>query len=116
MNKTDIKRAFGNNLKKYRLAANMSQEEIALAENMSPTYVSELERGEKCPSLDTIFKLGKALNISPSILVMFESGEHIETESLAVIKNALGDVPCEHKMKLARVFEILAKVYNADFK
>ena len=116
MDKTDIKRAFGNNLKKYRLSAKMSQEDIALAENMSPTYISELERGEKCPSLDTIFKLGKALNVSPSMLVLFETGEHTETEVIAIVSNALKEVPSEHKIKLARVFEILAKVYNADFK
>ena len=116
MNKTDIKKLFGNNLKKYRLTANKSQEEIALSENMSPTYISELERGEKCPSLDTIYKIGNALNISPSILILFETEEHIETEAFAIIKNALCDVPDEHKIKLARVFEILAKVYNADFK
>jgi transcriptional regulator with XRE-family HTH domain len=116
MNKEDVKKAFGNNLKKYRTLAKKSQEDIALHENMSPTYISELERGEKCPSLDTIFKLGNALNVSPSMLVLFETESHVDSESFAIVKNALSNVPDEHKLKLAHVFEILAKVYNADFK
>jgi transcriptional regulator with XRE-family HTH domain len=116
MDKTEIKKAFGDNLKKYRQIKNRSQEDIALIENMSPTYIGELERGEKCPSLDTIFKLGNALGISPSMLIYFETSEHIETEAFAIIKNALSDVPDKHKIRLARVFETLAKVYNADFK
>jgi transcriptional regulator with XRE-family HTH domain len=53
----------------------MSQEELADRATIHRTYVSQLERGLKSPTLAIMFKLAKALGTSPSkILHTLEVG------------------------------------------
>jgi len=60
---------FGNILKEIRISRKLSQEKLAEYSNLDRTYISLLERGLRQPSLSTIFKISKALVISPSELV-----------------------------------------------
>lgn len=69
-------RKFGQVLKKLRTAKGISQEEFALNVGLHRTYISQLERGLKSPSLRTIEKICRELDIS---LVQFM--EHLEQDS-----------------------------------
>jgi transcriptional regulator with XRE-family HTH domain len=61
--------AFGKVLRQLRLDASMSQEEFAEVSGYHWTYISQLERGVKRPSLDAIFNLAETLRIAPSTLI-----------------------------------------------
>jgi transcriptional regulator with XRE-family HTH domain len=61
--------AFGKALRASRTVAGLSQEKLALACDMDRTYVSLLERGERQPTLGTIFALSEQLHVAPEILV-----------------------------------------------
>jgi transcriptional regulator with XRE-family HTH domain len=67
MNNT--KEIFGNNIKKYRLNINLSQEELAAKASLHRTYIGSVERGERNISLENIVQLAKALDVSPSDLL-----------------------------------------------
>ncbi|MNV54984.1 anaerobic benzoate catabolism transcriptional regulator [compost metagenome] len=58
--------AFGKVLRALRLAARMSQEELALEASLQRNYISLLERGQNSPSIKTLFKLASVLKASPS--------------------------------------------------
>ncbi|HZK94179.1 MAG TPA: helix-turn-helix transcriptional regulator [Prolixibacteraceae bacterium] len=60
---------FGNVLRELRDENNISQEKLAEYCDLDRTYISLLERGLRQPTITTIFKLAKALNISPSALI-----------------------------------------------
>jgi len=60
---------FGKVLRELREANHISQEKLAEYCELDRTYISLLERGLRQPTITTIFKLAKALNISPAILV-----------------------------------------------
>jgi transcriptional regulator with XRE-family HTH domain len=62
-------RAFGIALKKIRLKKKLTQEELSLQADLARAYVSELEFGRKTASIETVFKLSKALNIKCSKLM-----------------------------------------------
>jgi len=62
----EIKLAVGKVLKKLRLKAGLTQEDLALEAEIRRTYVSLIELGQNQPTVTTIFKLSKALKISPS--------------------------------------------------
>jgi len=47
----------------------MTQEQLGFETDISRTYISLLERGERSPTLDTIVKLSNGLNISIAELV-----------------------------------------------
>jgi transcriptional regulator with XRE-family HTH domain len=62
-------RALGIALKKIRLKKKLTQEELSLQADLARAYVSELEFGKKTASIETVFKLSKALNIKCSKLI-----------------------------------------------
>ena len=62
-------KAFGKALKKIRLKKKLTQEDLSLEAQLARVYISELEYGKKIPSIETIFKLSKGLNIKCSRLM-----------------------------------------------
>jgi len=61
----DIPLIFGKTLRRLRLAAGLTQEELGFKAELQRNYISSLELGEKQPSLTTVFKLSEALNLKP---------------------------------------------------
>ena len=61
--------AFGQVLRAVRLSQSISQEALAFEGGYHRTYIGQIERGEKNPSLRTIFDLAKVLKSSPSELI-----------------------------------------------
>lgn len=66
---SDIQAAFARVLKRRRILANVSQEELAFQANVDRTFVSRLERGERQPTLTTLIGLGLALGTTATELV-----------------------------------------------
>ena len=62
---------FGSRLKKLRLDAGFTQEELANEADIPINQVGRIERGEVNPTLSTLSALSKALKISISTLVEF---------------------------------------------
>ena len=65
-----IEEAFGLSLQDLRKACGLSQEELGFESGYHRTYISQLERGRKNPSLRTIFQLAAALKTAPSEMVL----------------------------------------------
>ena len=61
--------AFGKVLKTFRSKRALSQDELAHRSGYHRTYISQLERGEKSPSLRTIVNLAVTLKVKPSALL-----------------------------------------------
>jgi len=61
--------AFGRELRNFRLKRKISQEELGARSGYHRTYIGQLERGEKSPSLRTLFDLAATLGVLPSTLV-----------------------------------------------
>ena len=60
---------FGKKLREARLKKKLSQEGVAKILGVHRSYISGLERGRRNPSLLTVQKVAKALNISPKELL-----------------------------------------------
>ncbi len=67
----DIKKEFGKHLKKIRLEQGLTQEQLADKAGMHFTYVGQIERGIRNPSLVNLQKLAKALNVNSKELFPF---------------------------------------------
>lgn len=59
----------GRNVRTYRVRAGLSQEELAFRAGMKRSYLSDLERGTRNPSVRALGRLAAALNIEPSRLL-----------------------------------------------
>jgi len=62
-------RAIGARIKAAREKAGMTQEDLAAALEMSPTHISVIERGVKCPKLDTFVNIANTLRVSSDALL-----------------------------------------------
>jgi transcriptional regulator with XRE-family HTH domain len=61
---------FGRNVRDARLRLGLSQEQLAFEADMKRSYVSDLERGTRNPSLKAIERLALALSVDPSALLL----------------------------------------------
>lgn len=66
----NILKRYGDNLKKIRTDAGLSQERLAELTGLHRTYISFLERGLRNPSLETINKI--AIVLDKDISVFFD--------------------------------------------
>jgi DNA-binding XRE family transcriptional regulator len=60
---------FGTVLRALREGQGLTQEDLAFKSGYHPTYISQLERGRKSPSLRTIMSLAETLNTPGSELL-----------------------------------------------
>jgi CheY-like chemotaxis protein/DNA-binding XRE family transcriptional regulator len=84
--KTDVKKQFGAAVRFYRDLLEISQEELAGRARLHRTYISDVERGARNVSLESIQRLASALNISLSVLfsrVEEQSPDHSSPPSLS---------------------------------
>ena len=72
MNEDAEKIKFGKQVARLRAEKGCSQEELALRSGINRTYMGEIERGEKSPSLIVITKIAKGLGISKKLLMDYE--------------------------------------------
>jgi transcriptional regulator with XRE-family HTH domain len=63
---------FGRRLRELRKERGLTQEALAEAADLSGNYISELELGQKVPSLTILVRLAQALEVgAPELLVDF---------------------------------------------
>jgi transcriptional regulator with XRE-family HTH domain len=75
----------GDNIRTYRKEKGWSQDELAQKSGLSKISIGNYERGNRCPTLDTLQKIADALNILLSELTTDSGSEFIpNTESRLV--------------------------------
>jgi transcriptional regulator with XRE-family HTH domain len=74
----------GKNLKLYRKRRNWSQADLAEKSGLSVVYLSDIERGNKWPYLDTLVKLAEAFEMDVFELLKPQDALSDDTSSLIV--------------------------------
>jgi transcriptional regulator with XRE-family HTH domain len=64
-----IAKAFGARVREVRTAQGLTQERLAEAAGVHPTFISNLERGYRVPTVPTLLKLAAGLAVAPSRLI-----------------------------------------------
>lgn len=64
-----VVQVFGEVLRELRVKNNITQEKLAEYCDLDRAYISLLERGLRQPTITTIFKIAKALNVTPANLI-----------------------------------------------
>jgi transcriptional regulator with XRE-family HTH domain len=65
----NIAERFGDNLKRVRREADVSQDELAVRASVHRTEISQIERGLRIPRVDTLVKLMGALEATADELL-----------------------------------------------
>ena len=101
----------GNRIREFRVMKKMSQESLAFDSDIHPAYLSQVERGEKCPTVETVYKICKGLKIPMSELMDFSMNpEPTSEEAVQRIKTALGKVSADKAVKIAQIVEEMVDI------
>ena len=96
----------GKRIRNYRIGQKMSQEELAEKCGLHPTYIGQVERGEKNATIESIYKITAGLSVSMSTL--FEKIDHHDdgnnkTNSPFIAYDLVQSVPKETQKKLVSI-------------
>lgn len=72
---SDLAKTIGQRIRNYRTQLNLTQENLAELAGCHPTYIGQLERGEKNATIETIERISASLKVSMSKLFENLGGE-----------------------------------------
>ena len=79
---SDLAKIVGQRIRNYRTQLGLSQEKLAELSGCHPTYIGQLERGEKNATLESIDKVASSLKISLSKLFENLGGENTNERNI----------------------------------
>lgn len=62
-------RLLGERIKKERIENNLTQERLAERANLSVSFLGQIERGDRKPSLETVVNIANALGVTADLLL-----------------------------------------------
>lgn len=65
----DIRKVFGANVRRFRVAAGLSQEAVAERMGVDRAYISAIERGAQNATLISVWEIAQALQVRPTELL-----------------------------------------------
>ena len=87
---TGIKNSLGKQIKKYRIAKDLSQEQLAEKIGIAVNNYGKIERGQNFVTAETLEKIVKTLEVSPRDLFDFmpeKTAVEMKKELVQAIKN-----------------------------
>ena len=100
--------SIGKNIRKFRLAGKLSQEDLAEKTDLTTNYIGMVERGEKIPSLETFIKIVNALGVSSDMVLtdVLETGYTVKN---SMLNEKLEKLVPEDRNRIYEVIDTLVK-------
>lgn len=98
----------GSNIRKYRKAKNLRQQDLAEMVNVSVNYIGMIERGEKVPALETFVDIINALEVSADVVLadVLKTGYRVKESLLA---EKLQSLPRRERERVYDVVDALVR-------
>lgn len=65
----DMRRLLGRNVRKRRIEAGLTQEQLSELSGFSQQYISDMERGLRNPTIVSLYELAQAIGTTPVVLI-----------------------------------------------
>ena len=111
---SEIAKAVVQRIRNYRTHKGLSQEKLAELVGCHPTYIGQLERGEKNATIETVEKISSALQISLSTL--FEKLDSISDETQRIPLKCYEFIASKTKPEQEQIYKILLEIENYKYK
>ena len=105
MDRIALSKLIGGNIRKYRIQRDVSQEHLALDSGIHPAYISKLERGEKCPTIDTLYRLARALGIPVYKLIDIDGDIDNISDTAYKIQKSISDLNTDQQNRVADLID-----------
>ena len=104
----------GERIRSFRTEQKLSQEELAFASELHPAYIGKVERGDKCPTIETLYKIANGLKIPLHKLLDISSGtEAKNTDAYHRIQEALDGLSTAEMMEVAGIVEKITELMHS---
>lgn len=103
---SELSREIGKRIRNYRTQQRLSQEELAERCGLHPTYIGQVERGEKNATIESISKIAAGLNVLLSTL--FENLEGTTAASKSCAGKAydlIQELPTGEQEKVLKILQ-----------
>lgn len=105
---SNIAKVVGQRIRNYRTQKGLSQDKLAELSGFHPTYIGQLERGEKNATLESIEKITSALQISLSTL--FERIDDVSDDSRNIPLECYELIAAKTKGEQEQIYKILLEM------
>lgn len=105
----DLRRGLARSLRLIRKVRNLAQDE--LSEVSGRTYLSEIERGIKNPTVEKIDELARAMNVHPLTILVIAYLPNLREQDLEALQEKVGK---EAKMLLKQTDAVWSKKTKSD--
>lgn len=109
--KKEITKAVAARIKYFRHVRDFSQEDLALRANINPAYFGQVERGLKCPTIDTLYKIAQALDVPLPELLRTDAHSTSSTDNSLRMKEILSRVPEDKLEKVLNIIENIVELF-----
>lgn len=105
---SEIAKTIGQRIRSYRLQLGLSQEKVAELSGCHPTYIGQVERGEKNATLESIEKIAAAIEVPLSKL--FDKMEASEDEQIDIPSKCYDLLLTKSKSEQEQIYRIILEL------
>lgn len=110
MERDELIKEIGKRIKNERRKQELSQEELSFRAGIHTSYFGCIERGEKCPTVETLYKISSALNVPLTDIIPTETEVVLSAEERTVA--ALRKLSPDKQEQLADIVEKVIKIMD----
>ena len=107
---SDLSVEIGQRIRSYRTQKHLSQEELAELCGLHPTYIGQIERGEKNATLESISKIAEGLYVPLSTLFENIGADSASENYPAQAYNLVLSLPSSEQEKLVNILRLILQV------
>ncbi len=105
---SEIAKIIGQRIRNNRTKLGLSQENLAELSGCHPTYIGQLERGEKNATIESIEKISKALDLPLSKLFEKLGGSKTDIKDIAL--DCYEFISAKNKEEQEQIYKILLEM------
>ncbi len=98
--------ALGKRIRSTRQNKKLTQEQLAEMCSLSAAHIGHIERGTRIPSLDTVFRIAQALDVSLDYLIFDSAGN--DGSSLASLNQILENMNEQKRQNIISAIKALS--------
>ena len=106
--KQKVMQATADRIRQLRKQRDISQEELALRAGINTVYYGQIERGKKCPTVDTLYKIAAGLEIPLPDLLRFDVPPMALEDTSAYVEYLIKRIPPNKTAQVIKVLEDVA--------
>ncbi len=113
----NISALLGQRIRVLRTSAGLSQEDLAFKASISTNYLGQVERAVKNPTLETVYRIAQALDISLIQLFDFENAIIASNEQSTITNKIiaqLSSISDEQRQDILKLIKIFKHYHEND--